>query len=81
MRGTESEETIQRRLRHAIEDVETARAINFDLVIVNSELNEAAAKFTDFVRDVSTLWCSAFANLTLFSPFSQDVERLRDSGN
>lgn len=53
MRGTESEETIQRRLSHAIEDVKTAEKINFDLVIVNSDLKEAVAVFTDFVKDVS----------------------------
>ncbi|KAH9393198.1 hypothetical protein TYRP_022061 [Tyrophagus putrescentiae] len=51
MRGTESEETIQRRLSHAIEDVKTAEKINFDLVIVNAELKEAAAVFTDFVKE------------------------------
>lgn len=54
IRGTESEKTIQRRLKHAIEDVQTAEKIKFDLVIVNSDLKEAAAVFTDFVKDVSS---------------------------
>lgn len=35
--------------------MKTAEKINFDLVIVNAELKEAAAVFTDFVKEVSDL--------------------------
>ena len=54
MRGSESEETIKRRLRHAIEDLKIAEKIKFDLVIVNSDLNESFQIFKDFVQEVSS---------------------------
>lgn len=54
MRGTESDDIIKRRLQHAIEDLKISEKIQFDLVIVNSDLNESFQKFKIFVKEVSS---------------------------
>ncbi|KAJ6220020.1 hypothetical protein RDWZM_005832 [Blomia tropicalis] len=55
-RGTEDNETLNRRLRHAIEDIKTAEKLKFDLIIINQDLTESFEKIKNFVeKDVNLL--------------------------
>lgn len=51
-RGTEDNETLNRRLRHAIEDIKTAEKLKFDLIIINQDLTESFEKIKNFVEKV-----------------------------
>lgn len=56
-RGSETEDHIEARLRHAKEDMATARQVDFDLVIVNQVVEKAFEQFCAFVQPVSVCVC------------------------
>lgn len=72
-RGSETEDHIEARLRHAKEDMETAREVDFDLVIVNQVVEEAFEQFRTFVQPVSVfmspLWPALFVGIILMMSF------------
>jgi len=72
-RGSENEETLQKRLKHAKEDIEEAEKLKFDIIIVNSDLTVAFQQFKDFVQDVSFKLMVCFYKLIYFF---QDVNKL-----
>ena len=51
-RGTETEESLQKRLRLAVTDMEYGRATgNFDLVVVNDNLEKAYLELEKFLKE------------------------------
>lgn len=52
-RGTETEETISMRLARAREDAMQAQLVDWDCVVVNSDLEKAVGDFEGFVRGVT----------------------------
>ncbi|OTF78575.1 guanylate kinase-like protein [Euroglyphus maynei] len=52
-RGTETDDSISVRLKHAAEDLKQAETLHFDLILENFILNESFEKLRQFVQSVS----------------------------
>lgn len=68
-RGSETAESIAKRLKHAQEDSKIAEEIKFDLIIVNADLKESFEKLKDFLKEVCYCLLLASGSLTVLFNF------------